>query len=44
MTEIQRRRAVLVYVHLDADDGPDPEMLDDLAGCAPAPTLLRVAS
>jgi integrase len=31
-----------VYVHLDAEeDGPDPEMLDDLAGCAEAPQALR---
>jgi integrase len=22
------------YVHLDAEDGPDPTLLDDLAGCA----------
>ncbi len=22
-----------VYVHLDASDGPDPQLLDDLAGC-----------
>jgi integrase len=33
-----------VYVHLDAEDGPDPTLLDDLAGCAPAPCRLRAAS
>jgi len=22
-----------VYVHLDASDGPNPELLDDLTGC-----------
>ena len=22
-----------VYVHLDASDGPDPELLDDVTGC-----------
>lgn len=22
-----------VYVHLDSSDGPDPELLDELAGC-----------
>jgi integrase len=26
-----------VYVHTDADDGPDPALLDELAGCAPTP-------
>lgn len=25
-----------VYIHLDAEDGPDATLLDDLAGCAPA--------
>lgn len=31
-----------VYVHLDADEaGPDPAVLDDLAGCAAAPPLLE---
>lgn len=34
-----------VYVHLDADDGPDPELLDDLAGCVARPrSILRVVS
>src|SRR5438067_1230998 len=33
-----------VYVHLDAEDGPDPTLLDDLSGCAPAPRRLKVAS
>jgi len=32
-----------VYVHLDAEeDGPDPAVLDDLAGCTQAPPVLRV--
>ena len=33
-----------VYVHLDADDGPDPSMLDDLAGCAPEASRLRLVA
>jgi integrase len=33
-----------VYVHMNADDGPDPALLDDLAGCAPAPRQLRAVS
>jgi integrase len=33
-----------VYVHTDAEDGPDPALLDDVAGCAPAPQRLRVVS
>ena len=28
-----------VYVHLDVSDGPDSELLDDLAGCEPQPGL-----
>ncbi len=31
-----------VYVHLDAEeDGLDPELLDDLSGCAEAPRTLK---
>jgi integrase len=33
-----------VYVHLDHEDGPDPTLLDEVAGCAPAPRRLKVAS
>jgi integrase len=33
-----------VYVHLDAEDGPDVSVLDDVAGCGPAPRPLRVVS
>jgi integrase len=31
------------YVHLDAEDGPDATLLDDLAGCAPVAALRAVA-
>jgi len=30
-----------VYVHTDAEDGPDPEILDDLAGCVPSLRVVR---
>jgi integrase len=33
-----------VYVHLDAEDGPDATLLDDLAGCAPAPPSLAAVA
>jgi integrase len=34
-----------VYVHTDADDGPDPALLDELTGCAPSPQRrLRVVA
>ena len=34
-----------VYVHMDAEEaGPDPSVLDDLAGCAPAPPRLDVVA
>ena len=33
-----------VYVHTDAEDGPDPALLDDVAGCAPTPRRLRVVN
>jgi integrase len=33
-----------VYVHTDAEDGPDPALLDDVAGCAPKARRLRVVN
>jgi hypothetical protein len=30
-----------VYVHLDYEDGPNPTLLDDVAGCSPPPRRLR---